>query len=184
MELQTHYRTNAAPSQYYMLVPSMIQKTAATPPKLRGKAAEIRGIVPFIEQVAYRYLGDTPVETAAKRAAKELNAMYSCLSGDAPFAADRLANHSRRLASLWVGLERASDAPAWRVKPKLHLMQELCEEQLGCRPALFWTYRDEEFGGSLAALGRRRGGAHSASGVSTSIVLRFIARETVPSLGR
>ena len=162
----------------------MVQKTASSPPKLRGKAAEIRGIVPFVEQVAYRHLGDTPVETAAKRAAQELSAMYSCLSESAPFAADRMANHSRRLASLWVGLERASDAPAWRVKPKMHLMQELCEVQVGCRPALSWTYRDEEFGGSLAALARRRGGAHSASGVSKSVVLRFIARETVPSLGR
>lgn len=179
-DLMQFYSTAEAPSRYSQLIPSMVQKTAATPPKLRGRAGEIRGIVPFIAQAARRYLGHSEVDIAAKRVAVELAKMYECLSQSQPHAAEYLAAASRRVAQLWVSLEAASPEPFWRVKPKLHLMQELCEEQLGSRPALLWCYRDEEFGGSCASMARRRGGRHSARSVAESVVLRFIAKESLP----
>ena len=98
-----------------------------------------------------------PVESAARQASKMLNGMYEALSASAPFADDLLAENCRRLCLLMVALEEAAVSPAWRIKPKMHLVQELCEQGLGDRPALMWTYRDEHFGGALAKLARRRG---------------------------
>lgn len=134
-------------------------------------------------EVADKYLSkEEPLEAAARQIASELRAMYGCLSSEAPFAADRLATHCRRFAALWVTLKGRSADPLWRVKPKLHLLQELCEMSAGARPALFWTYRDEEFGGTCAQWARRRGGTHSAKAVGRSVLLRFITREAVPRL--
>ena len=49
----------------------------------------------------------------------------------------------------------------WRLKPKLHMMQELCELQTD-NPSQNWTYQDEDFGGSMAACARVRGGSATA----------------------
>ena len=182
-ELMAYYSANDPPAKFYKLCFTMIQKTSATPPKLRGKAAEVRGAVPFVKAVAERYLtSDDEVERAARRIAQELAAMYECLSSQQAFAADLLAQRSRRVCSLWVALERVSPAPRWRVKPKMHLLQELAEMQIGSQPARTWTYRDEEFGGSMAALARKRGGAHTPEAVSRAVLLRFVTREPVPRL--
>ena len=103
-----------------------------------------------------------------KRTTVELAACYSCLAETAPFSADRLADYSRRFETLFVALE--SRAPlAFRVKPKLHRFQELCEMQLPSRPAAHWTYRDKNFGGSVAGMSASRG----ASGVLPRWASRF-----------
>ena len=71
----------------------------------------------------------------------------------------------------------------WRLKPKMHLLQELCEmREQPSNPSLFWTYRDEDFGGSIAHISRRRGGKNSSSSTATSVLDRFIAQTVVPTL--
>ena len=48
----------------------------------------------------------------------------------------------------------------WRLKPKLHMTQELLEYQaleLG-NPRGFWEYMDEDFVGVISTLAARRGG--------------------------
>ena len=177
------YQNHEYDAKFDTLTPTMLQKSASTPPKLRGKAAEIRSLVPFVQKACETLLTDNiSVAQAAKEMSKLLAGMYECLSATAPFAADPLADRCRRVCLLWVALEQSSPAPLWRVKPKMHLMQELCEESLGERPALSWCYRDEEFGGSLAQLARRRGGAHSALAVANAVILKFISRHPVPRL--
>ena len=59
----------------------------------------------------------------------------------------------------------------WRIKPKLHLFLHLCSD--GGRPSLFWTYRDEDYGGTVARYSRRRGGLLSARGMSEGMLDRF-----------
>ena len=61
-------------------------------------------------------------------------------------------DHSRRFASLFVALEQRTTT--FGIRPKLHMFQELCEMTVGSRPAAHWTYRDEDFGGSLVALAK------------------------------
>ena len=93
----------------------------------------------------------------------------------ATFNADVLAEHSRKLCLLWVALEETAADDNWRIKPKLHLFQELCEA--GSCPSTCWTYRDEDFGGTLARLSRRRGGHNRSQGLAKSVLLRFMACE-------
>jgi hypothetical protein len=60
----------------------------------------------------------------------------------------------------------------WKIKPKLHLFLELCSVER-TRPSLCWNYRDEDFGGSVARLARRRGGLLSASAFSRNLILMW-----------
>eukprot|EP00971_Amphidinium_carterae_P046157 908670-Amphidinium_carterae.1 len=57
----------------------------------------------------------------------------------------------------------------YTVPPKLHLFLELARE--GVRPSMSWTYRDEDFGGCMAALARRRGGRDTPSATSYGTLL-------------
>ena len=59
----------------------------------------------------------------------------------------------------------------WRVKPKMHLFQELCLED--SNPADQWTYRDEDFGGYLAGISRSRGGKATVCSVNTNVLDKF-----------
>jgi len=106
--------------------------------------------------------------------AKELVRLYSFLD---LFDAAGLAETSKRCSALLVALEEASTPPAWRVKPKMQLMIELCEyvaPQAG-NPRDFWTYRDEDVGGTSAKVTARRGGKFSATKVSEQFLVRHMA---------
>ena len=61
----------------------------------------------------------------------------------------------------------------WRVKPKMHLFQELCFED--ANPSDSWTYRDEDFGGYLAASSRCRGGKATVRSVNEMVLNNFKA---------
>ena len=96
------------------------------------------------------------------------------------FVAVDLTRHSRTCCLLTVALE-AANKKLWRVKPKMHLFQELCEMQ-SSSPADSWTYRDEDFGGTLAKVSRRRGGLNSPLGTARSVLQRFAAKHAVPAI--
>jgi hypothetical protein len=156
-EIVHYYKGNPCDSRYDNISVSMLREQATNPPKLRGRADEVRGLVPFAHQIAQELLSDLdPKESTVKQCAVHLLACYSCLSA-ASFDSEVIAERTRKLCLLWVALEAAAPEPRlWRVKPKLHLFQHLCEA--GSRPATCWTYRDEDFGGSMARLGSRRMG--------------------------
>ena len=78
-------------------------------------------------------------------------------------------------------LERFSDGVSWRMKPKTHLMQELCEFTT-TNPSSNWCYRDEDSGGTMAAMARVRGGRGSARVVGTNLLRKFVARHPVPAI--
>jgi hypothetical protein len=59
----------------------------------------------------------------------------------------------------------------FKVKPKMHLFLELCMQ--GGEPAKHWNYRDEDFGGSVAAFGRRRGQRRSMRAFSVACIAKF-----------
>ena len=51
-EVQGFYKTYNVCDKLSNLVETMIRKDQSSPPKLRGKAAEVRAFVPFGEQLA------------------------------------------------------------------------------------------------------------------------------------
>ena len=66
----------------------------------------------------------------------------------------------------------------WLLKPKLHMLQESLEFDCmmhGQSPRLFWTYKDESWGGLVASMAERRGGAKSAAAIGLLVMQRYRA---------
>ncbi len=64
-----------------------------------------------------------------------------------------MKEHGVNFAVQYVALHdhcNAADALAWRLKPKLHLFPLITSDD--SIPRLAWTYRDEDFGGSVARM--------------------------------
>ena len=166
-------------SQLEDLTLNMLSPNARSP-KLRGYGAECRGLVPIARRMASEMLADADgIGAAVREATSHLHACYEALSAHAVDASARLAEHCRKFCTLWVDLE-STMPEIFRIKPKMHLFQELCEMQGETRPAMHWTYRDEDFGGSIVALGKRRGGHKSVRATSRQILAKFCARYPLP----
>ena len=184
LELQAFYKANKSTSRLDNLTPTMIQKNGNSVPKLRGKAGEIRALIPFALEAAERHLdARDPFESTTIEAARQLNSCYSCLSGDA-YSHATLKECCRRYCLLSVSLDETSaaqDSIFWRLKPKIHLFQELCE-MAASNPSMTWVYRDEDVGGSLAGLARRRGGHNTPAAIGFTVLNKFRASYAMPSL--
>lgn len=174
LEVQGYYAANNVADRLQNLTVGMLAK-AGSPPKLRSSAAQCRALVGFGAHLAPRLSPEEPIELAMRAAATQLQACYAALSASAVAPHASLALASRRFAAQYVALERAmldrGDAVSWRVKPKLHMFLELCSD--GSQPSLFWTYRDEDFGGSCAHMARRRGGLLMPSATSKTLLTKF-----------
>ncbi len=98
-----------------------------------------------------------------------------------PFHAETLQANSKRMCVLWAALEReartAGSEANWRMKPKVHLFQELCQyvSVTHGSPELFWCYKDESWCGIMAKSAKRRGGQKHASTVPERLLQRFRA---------
>ena len=180
-EIDAFYKANSVEDRMPCLKPSMLKKTAGSPPKLRAKAAEARSLVPFVVLACEKYLDPADqVELTITQAAMQLNTAYSCLSPSL-WNPDHFEAAVHKFALLYQVLEaHVSDNCHWRIKPKLHLLLELARTRVN--PSLSWTYRDEGFGGTLALLAKRRGGEFSLLGRSQAMRLKFFASNTVPIL--
>ena len=180
LDIQAYYRRERPSSCFDNLTPRMIWQPNH-PPKLRGKGAEVRYLVPWARETAERLLDDgEPMEQTAKQVCVLLSGCYDALRSDA-FKREVLAERSRKMRVLLVALESAAPFPEWRVKPKLHLFQELAEMTETC-PSDCWLYRDEDFGGSLAQLSRRRGGHNRPHTTGVGVLTRFGAKHRVPGI--
>ena len=181
LKMRAYYATNHVDSKLDMLTLSMLGSDSK-PPVLRARAAEARFLVPFSIALNAEYLdlGDK-AEQAMHQCGLELQGCYQNLSPEI-FCKTNLRDHSRRFCLLYCALEKSfADKCVWHVTPKLHLFQHLCEDMESC-PSLFWTYRDEEMGGSVMKIGLRRGGRHSITAAATDVLSRFMAKNRIPVL--
>lgn len=179
LDIQSWYALHPCESKLDNLTKGMVKKKGTC--KLNCKAAEARGLVPYAVTACEKHLGNSVREETIKAAAKLLNSCYENLSS-AVFDSRRLKESCNKFALLLVSLEETSSDGTWKVQPKLHLMQELCEEGLS-RPSCFWTYRDEDFGGSLAQLSRARGGRRTPAATAKGMLQKFAAKHKFPRLG-
>ena len=181
LKLQTWYKDNGTKDRLANLTATMLQKKASNPPKLRGGAAQVRATVPFVNFLAQECCRDDNVwESSLKAAAGHLSRCYECLDHQ-NFSIAVLKEHCRKFCTLYAALVHDSDHAQWRLKPKLHLFQEMCE-MAASNPSLTWTYRDEDFGGALALMGRRRGGPKSVTSTAENVLRRFAGRHDVPAV--
>ena len=177
-KVQHFYKENKTRDCLQNLTPGMLVQPKK-PPKLRASAAQTRALVPFGLQCAVDLLDDNnPVEAAVSAAAFHLDQCYRALSHESMFGTDVLREHSTKFALQYVALsDAAEDDKVWRLKPKLHLFLEVSSE--GGKPSLNWTYRDEDFGGSVARMSRRRGGLLSVPAFSANLIQRFRLQQPV-----
>ena len=149
-------------------------------PKLRAKGAETRHLVPFGVLVAnelHQQVGTTRSETILK-VAKSLFELY-CLFAARPVNHKAIAETCNILCLMYSSLGDGTDdkGSSWRVKPKFHMMCELCEYQVETfgSPEEFWAYVDESFVGFVAEFSERRGGGATASTSCENVMNRFRA---------
>jgi hypothetical protein len=180
--IQEYYRRKGVENKLDNLTLTMIY-TAKKAPKLKTKGAETRGLIDFAVELSNTFLADNNVvEHTAKHAAIALSRCYQCLSSSS-HNHELLASSCKQFCLLYVALEATAIGKLWRVKPKLHLFQELCEMSTS-RPVTCWTYRDEDFGGTMSRMSRRRGGRNSPYSTARSLLLKFVARHGVPRIVR
>ena len=107
----------------------------------------------------------------AKEAATRLENCYNLLRAD-NWEPSILQEESTRFCLLYGALEQHSAGQnLWKVKPKFHMWLELC---MGLsNPSKQWVYREEDFGGSVAQMSRRRGGKNSVFSTGDSVLNNF-----------
>ena len=121
------------------------------------------------------------MEAAAKAGIRHLHQCYQALSSDSAFGADVLQSEAIAFAWQYTALSKFHDGVRRRLKPKLHLFcLELAAER--GRPALCWTDRDEDFGGSVSQAARRRGGPLSLQSFSANVLDRFRIKQPMPRI--
>lgn len=178
-EILAWYKAQKCVSRLDQLTLTMIQKQSSKPPKLRAKAAEARALIPFGLDAAERWLVEpTPVNQAIRVAAKSLAECYSHLAPEV-YDPAKLRMACRTFCLQYSALEAYHNHTCyWKIKPKFHLFQEMCEMSRSC-PSSSWTYRDEDFGGTVALYVKRRGGACSVNVSAQSLLDRFVAMHPV-----
>lgn len=136
-------------------------------PKLKGKAAHIRALVPVLNSVVQERMPDDVHGKTVKSCMQQLALCYSCI---VKFDAALLDKAARKMSLLYVALEKEALAFSfnrWKVKPKLHLFLELasflCLQRHYGNPRNFWTYNDESYGGRARFAGASKGGKNSSS---------------------
>ena len=174
------YERNHIPAsnRLQLLTTGMIQASKKSP-KLRANAGIVRKLVPYLEEATrLRLNAADPLEGAVVQAAHHLNECYAALSNDCIFHASLMQRNSRLFALQYVALAQAHDGRRdWVLKPKMHTWLELNSEH--SRPALFWTYRDEDYVGGVSRMARRRGGDHSVPALSRQVLESFRVKQPI-----
>ena len=184
-DLRAWYKANRCENQFNAITRTMLRQKASKSPKLKGKAGEIRYLVPWLKDVTERlfaHVSPHSEEACVKQAAVQLDLCYKQLSPDV-FSAPRLQEACRKFLLLYTALEEVTpDSECrWKFKPKFHMFQHCCEETQSS-PSLFWTYTDETWGGKISQMGKRRGGKHAALCCSENVLNKFRAQNKVPEL--
>ncbi len=180
-KIRDYYSRHVCDSRLDNLTVTMIRKTAHAPPKLRSKAAETRSLIFFAQELTQELLGHSTFDCTVKQLCIEMNKCYACLTRSS-FSSQELSNACKSFCLLYKSLGDATpdDDSLWRMKPKFHLWQELCQHSKSC-PSTCWTYRDEDFGGSVAQLSRRRGGGRHVAVTGHLVLNKFRAKHSLPA---
>ena len=158
-----------------------IQSKTTLPPKLTGcNAATHRSHILVCKLLAENFLDPSvPTESAAIAVATSMWECLQCLSHTKQDSR-QLKTSAENFALQYEALRAASPDPLWRVMPKMHLFLELTMQQ--ARPEKIWTYRDEDFGGTLAKQSRMKGSWKQAKSFSQHALHLFAYKNPEPRL--
>ena len=180
--IRTFYDANNVQDRMVGLRHWGIQAPKKTP-KLKASAAAARALIPFCDEQCRILLDPTnAVHEAIINAAHHLHECYRCLSTDAVDWKNKLEQNSKDFAVQYKALQDFHEGTkAWRVKPKMHQFLEMCSSS--SKPNMSWTYRDEDFGGTVAQLCRIKGGCwKKVLAYSKKMLLLFQTKHKVPRI--
>ena len=179
LKLKAWYKTAKPPSQLDGLTVEMLTLPGKGP-KLRSKAGECRYLIPFAALIA-RECDDGTVRRKTIRNLTEQFLQVAVIISAEPYDAAAAAAACTAVVALYVSLEDCAiatgDYNSWRVKPKLHMFEELIQFisfDVGSARR-FWTYQDESWGGWLSNCAARRGGPKFAATVALGLLQRYRA---------
>lgn len=179
-KVKEYYKEARPATQFQKITLDMI-RLQGKGPKLRGKAAETRHLVPFVQRLAREFAGKSKHCTLVAEVVDHLSMLYMCLDAT-PFPAAFVAQECQQMCDKFVALNLEASHfgrdKHWKIKPKLHLLQELLEYdclRTGQSPRLFWTYTDEHWGGVIAQIAERRGGPRNAAAIGVTVMQRYRA---------
>ena len=173
-QILAHYEEEGVEDRFDKLLPTFIFDKDDY--KLKGSAAKVRALVPFIWRLAQAILdpqGD-PKHNALYHAAYHLHMTYEALSEGHPEPQNSMREHGIKFATQYVALHdllNGQNEKSFKIKPKLHLFMHITSDN--SLPRLTWTYRDEDFGGSVARMARRRGGCLTCKVTSKTTLQKF-----------
>jgi hypothetical protein len=136
-------------------------RTSGKWPKLKGKAAATRHIVKFCVYIMEEYGDGSDADNDVLNLCKMMQRFYDILDAESQFLSDgakiELPILSRTLCGLYAKLSIeafAAGVRMWKMNPKLHLFQHLCEYMVLFQgnPKYFWTYQDESLVGDMIEL--------------------------------
>ena len=152
--IKLHCKTFHTQSRLHKLTWEM-SRADHKPPKLSAKGAESRHLVRCCFELAmdfHKHQRSAHCLTV-RGLFEQLFGLYMTMSVE-PLDSAACARCSRQFCTLYKALSKeASDDNLWKLTPKMHMVQEMCEVQselLG-NSREFWTYRDEGCGGSATA---------------------------------
>jgi len=157
-------------------------QTEKAAPKLKSSAAACRALIPFAAEAAVTSLDPaSPNHAAIQHCARALNECYKCLSKDHADWPIVLPRESKKFCMHYKALRLHAANNDWRVKPKMHQFVEMCDGS--SKPNMSWTYRDEDYGGSVAQLCRIKGGKWmKVSTYGGKALMLFRTRNKIPRI--
>ena len=162
-QIKEYYDEFKPTTMLQALTVEMIKQTKKAP-KFRAKGAETRHMVPFglLLAIEIDKLRADVHSNAVVKVASSLLDIYEIFA-HRPVDHRALSETCRRVCLLYRSLnpKPTCTQDGWRIKPKFHMMCELCEYQASefGSPEEFWAYKDESFVGFAAEFSHKRGGA-------------------------
>ena len=147
-------------------------------PKLRAKGGETRSLMSYALECAMTMNEKLQtVHTSAVLQCVSAQMEFYLLMGVEPYRPDLASAACQKFCSFYSALSKEAQEVHgndlfWRIKPKLHMYQELAQYQifqLG-DPKKFWNYRDEDYVGWVATIARSKGGPKQAATVARNVL--------------
>ena len=155
-------------------------RSGARPPKLKSKAAECRGLQPWMKVLAKLLLENNPEYHIRMLSAADALIACSAAVDGAPINLEELQRTGNLFLQNYKWLHSHSEAQelsTWRFKPKHHTMKHLLHEVCATHgsPNLLWCWQDESLADLFAKAAKRRGGKLNPSKISKDLLDRVAA---------
>ena len=128
-------------------------------PKLKAKAAATRHLAKYALSLMQQLGGQSTEDRRMLAVCQQLVRFYTILDTESQFLSPAAKIELPKLGQQLVGIYTALATDAkerglklWKLQPKLHLFQHLCEWQSisSGNPRYCWTYADEDLAGTMA----------------------------------